>query len=274
MADQSEQSVPLSVCVTTKNVDETIGRCLESVSGWVEEIVVLDSNSQDDTLAICERYGASIYQHEFRGFADLKRSAIDKAQNEWVLLLDADEEVSEPLRSEIQEVLQSPNAVAFEIPLNTYMFGGRVRTSQTKTCLFKRDVIEFKQDYIHEKMSVPDQYQNQVSVMSNSINHYTYNRVSEHVRKFDQYTALEALRYVDSGEIPSYPRFLAKAAGVCLYFLFVNRAILDGYRGVLFAMMSLQYQLVIHAKIKDIGRLKLENPNDWKDIWLKEECQR
>lgn len=265
---------PLSVCVTTRNVVDTIDTCLDSISELADEIVVLDSDSNDGTLEICRSYDADIYQYEFEGFADMFRTAISKASNDWVLLLDADEEVSSELKTEIERKLANPDSVAFEIPLKTQMFGDWVRTSQTKTCLARKDVIEFRQDYIHPQMSVLSEYEDQISTMTHPINHYTYDRVSEYIEKFDQYTSLEAIRHVDSGSRPSYLRFFTKAVGVCFYHLFVNRAILDGYRGILFGLLSFQYQMVTHAKIKDIDRLQKEEPDEWRDIWITEECGR
>jgi len=270
----SDENVDISVCVTTKNVEDTIDRCLQSVSGWAAEIVVIDSDSQDRTIDICESFDAKIYQHEFSGFSDLYRTAISKAENEWVLILDADEEVSDPLQQEIIEELKSPTSIAYSIPLKTNMFDDWVRTSQSKTCLGKRDCIEFRQEYVHSKMTVSEEYEGQVGALSSPIHHYTYDRVSDYLNKFDQYTSLEALRHFESEHTPNYLKFIAKAFAVAFYHLFINRAILDGYRGVLFATMSFQYQIVSHAKIRDIKRLKDEKPDNWKQYWIEEECKR
>lgn len=264
----------LSVCVPTRNEAATIDRCLSSVDGWVDEILVLDSDSDDGTREICAAYGAEIHEYEFDGFTDMYRAGLGYTRNEWVLFLDADEAVTDALRREIRRTLPDTDAVAFDIPLRTYMFGGRVHTTQSKTCLGRADAFEFGREYVHSQMGVRDEYKDRVEAMSNPIEHYTYDRVSEYVSKFDRYTSLEALRHVESGSAPSYPRFLAKALAVWGYHLFVNRGVLDGYRGVLFASMSFQYVLTTHAKIRDIERLQSEEPDGWRETWLEEECQR
>jgi len=263
--------VDVSVCVTTKNVEDTIGICLDSVEDFAEEIVVLDCNSTDDTIDICESYTNNIYQHEFEGFTKLFETAISKASNEWVLLLDADEEVSRSLKEEIIEKLSSPDAVAYKVPFKTNMFGGWVKTNTTKPSLAMSKAITFEEDYIHPQMTVKEEYGQDVKKLSGHINHYTYDRVSEYMEKFDQYTALEALRKFESDKRYKLYQALAKGFGVCFYHLIFNKSLLDGYRGLLFATMSFQYQLVTYSKTKDLDRIK---PEQWKNIWLEEECQR
>ncbi len=109
----------LSVFVTTYNNGRTLTACLESVK-WADEIVMLDSFSSDDTLAIGQRYGARITQHEFMGYGPQKLAA---TTYDWVLLLDADEALSPALQVEIRQLLQAgPVAEGYEIPRQEQMF--------------------------------------------------------------------------------------------------------------------------------------------------------
>ena len=94
----------LSVFVTTFNNARTLDACLGSVA-WADQIVVLDSFSTDSTCDIARRHGCELYQHEFLGYGPQKQMALEKTRNEWVLLLDADEMLSEPLAAEIQQLL-------------------------------------------------------------------------------------------------------------------------------------------------------------------------
>jgi len=105
----------LSVFVTTFNNGRTLGACLASVS-WADEIVVLDSFSTDETLAVAERYGARIFQHEFMGYGPQKQMALEKTRYDWVLLLDADEALSPELETEVRALLRrGPQADGYEI---------------------------------------------------------------------------------------------------------------------------------------------------------------
>jgi len=112
----------LSVFVTTYNNGRTLTACLESVK-WADEIVMLDSFSSDDTLAIGQRYGARITQHEFMGYGPQKQKALAATTYDWVLLLDADEALSPALQVEIRQLLQAgPVAEGYEIPRQEQMF--------------------------------------------------------------------------------------------------------------------------------------------------------
>lgn len=105
----------ISVFITTYNNGRTLATCLESVK-WADEVVVLDSYSNDETLALAERYGARIFQHFFMGYGKQKQLALHKTSHDWVLLLDADEALSPALQSEIIELLaRGPQADGYEI---------------------------------------------------------------------------------------------------------------------------------------------------------------
>lgn len=113
---------PLSVFITTYNNSRTLTACLDSVR-WADEIVVLDSFSTDDTLALAQRYQARISQHEFMGYGLQKRLALAETTHDWVLLLDADEALSPALQTEIRRLLaQKPDADGYEMPRQEQMF--------------------------------------------------------------------------------------------------------------------------------------------------------
>lgn len=112
----------LSVFITTYNNGRTLPACLESVK-WADEIIMLDSFSTDETLAVGQRYGACITQHEFMGYGPQKRMALATTAHDWVLLLDADEVLSPALQIEIRQLLErGPTADGYEIPRQEQMF--------------------------------------------------------------------------------------------------------------------------------------------------------
>lgn len=111
----------LSAVVTTFNNAATLERCLASIA-WADDLVVLDSGSSDATLEIAARHRARIFSEPFRDYAPQKQSAIDKAAHDWVLLLDADEELTAPARAEIERALRDPGAAGFRLPRREQMF--------------------------------------------------------------------------------------------------------------------------------------------------------
>jgi glycosyltransferase involved in cell wall biosynthesis len=112
---------PLSAVVTTLNNAATLERCLASVA-WADDIVVLDSGSTDATLQIAAKYNARIFSEPFRDYAPQKQSAIDKAAHAWVLLLDADEMLTEAARAPVEAALQQPDVAGFRLPRREQMF--------------------------------------------------------------------------------------------------------------------------------------------------------
>lgn len=112
----------LSAFVTTFNNADTLAACLKSVE-WADEIVVLDSFSTDDTMKIAEAFGCKTFQHEFMGYGPQKQMALEHTTHNWVLLLDADEELSPELQQEIREVLRAePDVAGFELPRLEQLF--------------------------------------------------------------------------------------------------------------------------------------------------------
>lgn len=113
----------LSVVIITKNEEDNIRECLESVS-WVDEIVVVDSDSKDNTIAICKEYTDKIFiNDDWKGFGYQKNLALQQATKDWVLSLDADERITSVLRIEIENVINNSAYSAFVIPRQAYFLG-------------------------------------------------------------------------------------------------------------------------------------------------------
>jgi glycosyltransferase involved in cell wall biosynthesis len=148
----------LAVTVITKNESKHIRNCLESVK-WVDEIIILDSGSTDDTVAICREYTDKVFATDWPGFGVQKNRAIQKAACEWILSIDADESVSEALRREIEEAIRQPGKrVAYQIPRRSSYCGRFMRHSgwwpDYVTRLFRQGVARFSDDLVHERLMV------------------------------------------------------------------------------------------------------------------------
>ncbi len=112
----------LSTFITTYNNELTLASCLDSVK-WTDEIVVLDSYSNDRTVEIAEQYGCRVVQHEFLGYGPQKQLALEHTRYDWVLLLDADEQLSPALQQEIQTLMAGePDADGYELPRQEQLF--------------------------------------------------------------------------------------------------------------------------------------------------------
>ncbi|ELY60736.1 glycosyltransferase family 2 protein [Natronolimnohabitans innermongolicus] len=269
------ESLPISVCLTTKNNVETIDACLESVHAWTDEIVVVDSNSQDGTVERCEAYGANVYQHEFESFAQIKTQAMEHAENDWVFILDADEKVPETLRDEILSTFGTPGIVAFLIEKQEYMMGARTNQYHYKRpYLARKDVLYFQNEYIWERLSVEEAYEDRTETLSSRIDHYRFDRASEIESKMMQYSALEALQAVEGDGGESFLSFLVRGIAVAGDRLVISRGLLDGYRGFYVAFLEFYQMIAAYVKVRDIYRLQRRYPDRWREIWIREECRR
>lgn len=269
-----EAPLPISACITTRNNEETIKKCLESLDGFVNEIIVIDTDSQDNTVEICHRYGAEVIQKSFTGIPDMKRAAIENASNNWVFVIDADESIPPALRQEILNKFSPEEDAAYFMDKKNYMFGEWIRARHPeRPLLAKKDAIYFKEDYVMEHLSVKEKYSDEIIHLSNSIHHDIYKDSYEYIVKHNQYSSLDAIRLHDSGVEHTLFYHLFKGIGTTMYYLFISRSILDGWRGLFWSGMHIWYQLLVYQKCIDLRRLKEENPENWREIWL-DKCRR
>lgn len=203
----------ISVAIITKNEEANIRRCLDSVR-WADEIVVVDSGSTDGTLAICREYDCRVFEREWEGFAAQKNHAIAQATGDWVLSIDADEELTSLLEEEVRLAVESGSADAFEMPrLNRFLgkwmrHGGWYPDRQLR--LFRSGFGSFKAVPLHEHIELREGAV--LGRLRNDLLHYTYPTVQDFIRKADMYTSIEAnARAVDNRLPRSMPLALASA---------------------------------------------------------------
>ena len=142
----------VTAAIITKNEENNIERCLKSLD-WVDEILVLDSGSTDKTLEICAKYKTKIVETEWLGFGRTKKAAVETASNNWVLSIDADEEVSKELQIRIKEILKQPIMNGYKIKRHSYFLGKRIKycgwSSDYPVRLFDRTKGNFNNREVH-----------------------------------------------------------------------------------------------------------------------------
>ncbi|HTU01957.1 MAG TPA: glycosyltransferase family 2 protein, partial [Candidatus Sulfotelmatobacter sp.] len=185
------QRAPLSVAVITLNEEHNIGPCLDSVR-WADEVVVCDSGSSDRTVAIAAGKGARTFEDPWRGFADHKALAVGRCGQPWVLVLDADERVPEPLRIEIESVLAHPTADGYTVARRNYFLGAWIRHGgwypDRSLRLFRRERGRFVPRRVHEMVQVDGP----VEALVQPLEHYTYRSVAEFLQRMERYAGLAA----------------------------------------------------------------------------------
>ncbi|MBC9986801.1 glycosyltransferase family 2 protein [Haloferax sp. AS1] len=257
----------LTVCTPTYNDVDTVHRALSSIENIADEIVVLDSFSDDGTREIVSRYNQSvIYDYEFEGFADLFRTAASKASNKWVLFVDADEEVRNGLRSEIKNVLKSPTKDAYQTTKCNRMWGKWMHTQhKPRPILARKDALQWDDALVGEEWLVQEGYD--TGTLSNPIHHYAYDSIDEYIEKWMRYTSADALTEVRQNSKPSVIYFYLKGVLAVAYRYLWERAILDGWQGAFFSLMSGVFYVVVDAKMRQINSIK-KNHDDWEEWWI------
>jgi glycosyltransferase involved in cell wall biosynthesis len=190
--------VKLSVIIITKNEEDVIRECLESVR-WADEIVVVDSFSTDKTLEICACFPVTIIQKEFADFGQQRFFSLSFAKGDWILQVDADERVPAELREEIQRILSDgTDCDGFLIPLRTFYLGKEIRHcgwDATPMRLFRRGRGSCDMRSVHEQILV----QGRLGQMKQGLLHYSYRSIAQHIRKLDFYTDLQAKDFYKQG---------------------------------------------------------------------------
>lgn len=181
---------PVSVTIITLNEEANIERCLQSVI-WADEIVVVDSGSIDKTISICESYHCKIYSTEWEGFGKAKQKAVDYANNDWVLSIDADEELSLALQEEIVRIVnkEADNA-GYRIRRWSYYLGRKISHGgwdrDWPLRLFSKKCGHFNEKLVHESVDVSGS----IARIEYPMWHYTYPTISSHLLKMQRYAEL------------------------------------------------------------------------------------
>ncbi len=195
LAGPATRQASLSVIVIALNEADRIRTCLESVHHWADEIIVLDSGSEDDTVAICREYTEQVYQTDWPGFGLQKQRALDRATGDWVLSIDADEAVDPELQREIDRMLSNdhPRHGAYRLSWLTHAFGTTLHFghwARAPLRLFRRELGAFTPVAAHEKVQVDDSCK--IGLMQAPLHHFSYRNI-EHARtKLAGYAQLQA----------------------------------------------------------------------------------
>ena len=190
----------LSVTVVVKNEEDRIADCLASVKAIADEIIILDSGSDDSTVEICKQYTDQVFETDWPGFGIQKQRALDKATGDWVLAIDADERLTPELAHEIKTALSNnPQEVAFKTKWAVVLFGKQLnygRSSRYVLRLFRRQGTRFSEDIVHEKVILP---KGKVRKLKNRLLHYSIRDYQHLMNKNSLYAWLGSKKRYEKG---------------------------------------------------------------------------
>lgn len=190
----------LSVTVIVKNEEDRIADCLSSVADIADEIIVLDSGSDDRTVEICKQYTDKVFVTDWPGYGIQKQRALEKATGDWVLAIDADERLTPELADEIHSVLNDdPEEVAFKTQWAMVVFGKQLnhgRSARYVLRLFRREGAKFSEDIVHEKVIFPS---GRVTKLKNRLLHYSIRDYEHLLNKSSMYAWLGGKKRYEKG---------------------------------------------------------------------------
>ena len=251
----------VSVVIITKNEEENIARTLESVR-WAEERIVVDSGSTDRTTEIARQRGATIFEEEWKGYAAQKNSAIAKASCDWVLSLDADEQVSPDLAENIRRITSAGGSTpinGYFIARRNFFLGRWIRHGgfypDRKLRLFRRGTGEFVERAVHETMRV----NGATATLRGDLIHNAYPTLAGYIDSMNRYSTLAAEVLIRERRIKNSPMwfFVNVRLRPVLNFIwsyFFRGGFLDGREGFLLHWYHNVYVSWKYAKAWEMSR--------------------
>jgi glycosyltransferase involved in cell wall biosynthesis len=251
----------ISLAIITYNEEARLGEAIESAVGVVDEIVVLDSFSSDRTRKVAESHGARFLQRSFDDYGSQKNAVLELARHEWVLNLDADERLSPRLREIIAGLKEGPEPDhdGFCICRRTFYLGRWVRHSgwypDRKLRLFRRGRARWVGS-IHERLELAGSRRN----LEGDILHHTYSGIADHLARLNRYTSLQAREIAASKKKWLLLRAMLLPPVTFLERYFFKLGLLDGFPGLVIALVSSWATALKFLKARAIRRGFYEEP--------------
>lgn len=243
----------ISACIITLNEEDNIKTCLSSLN-FVDEIILVDSGSTDQTLKIAEEFTkVKIFYRKFDNYINQKNFCIEQTSHEWILSLDADEEVSENLKSEIQNLNLDESMDGYFIPRLTYYLGKWIYHSgwypNFQLRFFKKSKGKFAGILVHETVQISGQ----VHHLKNPLHHYSYKNISDHLKFIDRYSDLCADEKFKKGKNSGVFIAIIKSVWKFIFMYFIKFGFLDGKVGLIISILGSYYNFLKYIKIYELG---------------------
>jgi glycosyltransferase involved in cell wall biosynthesis len=250
--------LPISVFIIAKNEADRIVLALESVKGWADEVIVVDSGSQDDTVAVSEALGARVVFNEWRGYGPQKVFSEGLCRHDWLLNLDADEAVSPELAVEIQALFArgGPADAAYTLPiLPLYPFqatGHPWTAFHHPVRLYRKSMAGFKDSAVHDSVVVRE---GSIGRLKGMVIHRSFRSLTHHVDKANEVSSLRAKDLFNKGRNPSGASLLLVPLFAFFKSYVLRREFVNGVDGIVVSYMYAFQRFIRLAKARELHYL-------------------
>lgn len=246
--------VKISAVIITFNEERNIKRCLQSLGGIVDEIVVVDSFSTDDTESLCKPFGVRFIKHPFEGHIQQKSWAAGQASFDYILSLDADEALSEQLKVSITSAKSNWEADGYSFSrLNNYL-GKWIKHCgwypDIKLRLWDRRKGDWGGDNPHDRVIM--QEGSQVKRIGGDLLHYSYHSIQQHLNQINSFTEIAAKQAIANGKSSSVFKAVFKSFWKFKRDYIFKLGFLDGYYGFVICVLSAYAVFVKYIKIREL----------------------
>lgn len=243
----------ISVVINTLNEAKNLPRAIASVRGLASEIVVIDMESDDKTAEIAKKLGAKVFSHNRVGYVEPARNfGISKAENDWVLILDADEEIPKSLSKKLQELSKNPTADYLRIPRKNIIFGHWMQHTRWwpdyNIRFFRKGFVSWG-DEIH---SIPVTKGKGLDLKESeeyAIVHHNYNSVLEYLERMSRYSEIQSMELMKNGYVFDWKDLVKKPTGEFLSRFFAGEGYKDGIYGFVLSILQSVSEFVLYLRV-------------------------
>ena len=243
-----------SIVIITRDEEKSLGRTLQAASMVTDDIIIVDSGSTDNTLAIARQFNATIINTTWDGYGANKNKGSDVAKYDWILSIDADEMVDDELRKALSEISFDDPSTIYELKFRTFFSGVVLRYGQTAgekhIRIFNRTKVRWDNAGVHEKLILPSF--TFIKRLPGYILHYSYKDLQDYLTKSNAYTSLRAQEMMNAGKKAGFLKLYLSPPYNFMLNYFIRLGFLDGERGYTYAKLSSTYTFLKYAKLKEL----------------------
>lgn len=233
----------VTIGIITHNEEDRIEKTLQSLKYLDDNILIVDDYSDDNTVAICKKYNCEIIQNKFVNFSQQRNFLIEKCKTEWILMIDADEEINDELAKHILKIRPDCDFSSFRIKRNNYFNNYKIKmfSPDYQHRLFRKSASPIWKGIVHNELFV----KGKTGILQGNINHWSYRNVEHYISKLVKESKKMAIKKINNGKKYNFIYLFLNCIWVFVKFYILKLGFLDGIYGLLFTVGMIFYKILI-----------------------------